>query len=253
MRKAVPGFRLCLALVGLMAAGDAGVGQSAQGKPPPELASLQRRYAQDTESAIRPIRERHLEALQGLVRSLTVKRDLQGASSVQQELDSVKSFGGGLAPGPGADSGDEQGALRRRYTQDTESAMRPIRERYLQNLEGLVRSFTVRGDLQGALAARQEIDFVKAGGSELKTLFGTWKFGGPQSPHLRTFHLDGTMTTPNFGGASGSWKRVARGVEVTYPNGNKDVMLFPIDPAGTKVHATFGDTLIAVRVSRDAP
>ena len=241
---------VCRSLAGLLGAATllvAPAGRAAEARPPAEVVSLQRRHAQETASALRPLRDRYLQALQPLVRSLTIKGDLEGAARVQEEIDSVKAAGQEVPAAEDPKLPPDLAPLRARYVREAESALRPIRDRQAHALQGLGRSFTARGDLQGALAVQAALEDLRNGTGALKELFGTWRFGGPRSGHIRTLHPDGTMSTPNFGGASGSWKRVVRGIEVSYPNGNTDLMVFPIDPAGTRVEATFGDVLVAVR------
>ena len=53
---------------------------------PPELIAARSRYQQDLEFAARPIRVRHIAALEQLKKSLDARRDIQGSLSVQQEI-----------------------------------------------------------------------------------------------------------------------------------------------------------------------
>ncbi len=69
----------------------------------------------------------------------------------------------GLAPGvcAPASAGDESAELseaRARYEKDVEIATRPLRDRYVQALERIMKSLTLRGDLAGALMVQKEME-----------------------------------------------------------------------------------------------
>lgn len=69
----------------------------------------------------------------------------------------------GLAPGfcAAASAADEPAELseaRARYEKDVETATRPLRDRYVQALERIMKSLTLRGDLAGALMVQKEME-----------------------------------------------------------------------------------------------
>ena len=49
-------------------------------------------------------------------------------------------------------------ALQSQYRIDVQDALRPVRERYIGQLQALIRSFTARGNLAAAVAVQAEID-----------------------------------------------------------------------------------------------
>jgi hypothetical protein len=63
---------------------------------PAELLAARARYERDVEQAMRPHKDRYLQALEQIKRSLTFKGDLTGALAVQQEIESV-SGGAGIS------------------------------------------------------------------------------------------------------------------------------------------------------------
>jgi len=68
-------------------------------------------------------------------------------------------------------------ALKARYEADTIAALKPVKARYQQQLEGLMKSLTVRGDLSGAMAVKSELDVLKATQSAgSNAVVGYWRF-----------------------------------------------------------------------------
>jgi hypothetical protein len=63
---------------------------------PAELAQARTSYQKEVESATRPLRDRHVQALERIKKSLTLKGNLAGALKVQEEMDSL-GLGAGLA------------------------------------------------------------------------------------------------------------------------------------------------------------
>lgn len=61
------------------------------GDEPAELATARARYERDVEQATRPLKERYIQALEQIKRSLTFKGDLAGALAVQQEMEMLSS------------------------------------------------------------------------------------------------------------------------------------------------------------------
>ncbi|MCX6897164.1 MAG: hypothetical protein NT105_00555 [Verrucomicrobia bacterium] len=53
-------------------------------------------------------------------------------------------------------------SLRSRYNAEIEAAKKPVQERYVFQLQGLLKTFTLRGDLAGATAVQKELDLLKS-------------------------------------------------------------------------------------------
>jgi len=84
----------------------------------------------------------------------------------------------GLAPGvcAAASVADEPAELseaRARYEKDVEIATRPLRDRYVQALERILKSLTLRGDLAGALMVQKEMEPF-ASGVGIARFAGDW-------------------------------------------------------------------------------
>ena len=103
-------------------------------------------------------------------------------------------------------------ALQSQYRVDSQNALRPVRERYVGQLQALIRSFTARGNVAAAVAVQAEIDAVKnstkedAGGGKPithkeieKEVIGHWTYGSPNSwlgirPDGKAYHEKAVMT-----------------------------------------------------------
>lgn len=84
----------------------------------------------------------------------------------------------GLAPGVCApasvsDEPAELSEARARYEKDVELAIRPLRDRYVQALERIMKSLTLRGDLAGALMVQKEMEPF-ASGVGIARFAGDW-------------------------------------------------------------------------------
>ena len=102
--------------------------------------------------------------------------------------------------------------LQSQYRIDVQDALRPVRERYIGQLQALVRSFTAKGNLPAAVAVQAEIDSVKNSPSEdvgsgkrithkeiEKEVIGHWTYGAPNSwlgirPDGKAYHEKAVMT-----------------------------------------------------------
>ena len=67
-------------------------------KEPADLTALRSRFNAEIESAKKPIQERYIFQLQALLKALTMRGDLAGATAVQKELDLLKSPSGATTP-----------------------------------------------------------------------------------------------------------------------------------------------------------
>lgn len=103
-------------------------------------------------------------------------------------------------------------ALQSQYRVDSQNALRPVRERYIGQLQGLIRTFSAKGNIAAAVAVQAEIDSVKnstkedAGGGKPithkeieKEVVGHWTYGSPSSwlgirPDGKAYHEKAVMT-----------------------------------------------------------
>ena len=100
---------------------------------------------------------------------------------------------GVCAPASVADEPAELSEARARYEKDVEIATRPLRDRYVQALERIMKSLTLRGDLAGALMVQKEMEPF-ASGVGIARFAGDW---GCQfvngAVHHYTIDPDGTI------------------------------------------------------------
>ncbi len=66
-------------------------------KEPADLITLRNRFNAEIEAAKKPVQDRYVFQLQGLLKTLTLRGDLAGVSAVQKELDLLKSPSGAAA------------------------------------------------------------------------------------------------------------------------------------------------------------
>jgi hypothetical protein len=85
-------------------------------------------------------------------------------------------------------------------------------------------------------------------------LVGQWRFTYPPRGWAgnRNFQADGTLTGEGFGGV-GRWTMSNNIVHIEYPRGDQEEMQLPLNPAGMKVRAHNGKTIVtAIKLSGDA-
>ena len=85
-------------------------------------------------------------------------------------------------------------------------------------------------------------------------LLGQWRFTYPPRGWAgsRNFNADGTLTGEGFGGV-GKWTLSNNIVHIEYPKGDQEEMQLPLNPAGMKVRAHNGKTIVtAVKVTGDS-
>lgn len=73
----------------LLAAVSAGLARAQE--DPAELAQARAIYQRDVEAAMRPLKDRYMQALEKVKKSLTFKGDLAGALKVQEEMETINS------------------------------------------------------------------------------------------------------------------------------------------------------------------
>lgn len=170
------------------------VAASAQNVPaaPREMEPLKARYAADVVAAITPVKARYEQQLQGLMKSLTTKADLNGALAVKNEVEWLSL--GGPAPAASA-SPREMGPLKARYAADVQVALKPIKDRYEKQLQALTKSLTTKDDLAGALAVKNEIESLSIDNSTAAAtaVAGYWRFGNGAAMQIKD---DGAVANP---------------------------------------------------------
>lgn len=88
-----------------------------------------------------------------------------------------------LLAGPSGDADettapqDELKAARQRFEEQINTAVNSIRARHITQLEGLQRAMTRRGDAEGALEVKAEVEWLKASARPFKSnpLEGSWE------------------------------------------------------------------------------
>ena len=117
---------------------------------------------------------------------------------------------GAFAQTPSPKEPEELVRLRQDYNQRRQSVIKPIDAAYRQQLESLVRSLTVRGQLEAALLVRKELEAVVEGGTDEEALKkvllkSKWSWFGTDGKKdvVMTFLKDGTVS---HRGMHGKWK-----------------------------------------------
>ena len=126
---------------------------------PPELAAAKSRYELEIKTALEPLRERYLDGLVQLKKTLGGKGDLEGATAAQKEEDLLKS---GEQPDASDTSGpNELKSGRSWFKQQSKLVTDPIKNRYAAALEAVKKTLGGQGNVAGALAAQKEIDSLQ--------------------------------------------------------------------------------------------
>ena len=135
-------------------------------------------------------------------------------------------------------------ALKQRYEKDIEGATKTIRERYIADLQRILRSTTQKGDFGGAQAIQTEL----TGLSVTPAISGKWRFTWAGGSSEFGFKEDGTFTMK--GGKTGKWSLETDKILVKYPDGHTDTLFLPIDPKGTKGLSWVGPEFTATKISQ---
>lgn len=197
--------------------------------PPKELVAARESYKQELSASAKPIRESYIANLQSLLKAATQRGDLKLALAYQNEINGV-----GTTPPP-----KELVAARERYQQELDASAKPGRDRYIANLQSMLRAATQRGDLKTALAYQNEIDAVSGSNSSsagpLSAILGKWAAHYPDGHVGATweFYAGGKVV---YGGTDqGTW--TVEGDKITFKR-NKgdtvDTIFLPLNPRGTK-------------------
>lgn len=125
-------------------------------------------------------------------------------------------------------------ALKMKYEEDTEEATKRLRERYIANLQSLLRSTATKGQTDALPAIQAELARVDT----KSVISGKWQIrwsGGSAACEFKA-----NQTWKDRDGKVGSWKVADQNLVVTYPNGGTNTFPLPLDPKGTKGRAAQG-------------
>jgi hypothetical protein len=133
--------------------------------------------------------------------------------------------------------------LKLAYQRDAQEALKPIKERYAEQLKALMKELTQQGDLNGALAVQEELKSMTGESSTSLALPDTSGFSGTVwesrstssgHPSKITFRPDGTWSEDYASNPlRGHWKPTtdSKIVEVKISNG--DVIHYKMSDDGT--------------------
>jgi len=137
-----------------------------------------------------------------------------------------------LAQAPPSKEPEELDRLRKTYQQKRTDALKPVMTWYENQLESLQKKMTQKGDLNGALSVRQELDAMKENalqesGEELKKALLVTPWSWTDKPNDKgvqvTFKNDGSVSHV---GMRGTWKITGpREVTITDSNGTTKYVL----------------------------
>ena len=168
-------------------------------------------------------------------------------------------------------AGKEPSALtvaRKAYQAQVNSALDPIKKKYLAQLEDLKKQLGGKGDLEGAGAVQREINIVGAkdvkSGKDMVShednitgeLIGKWEVQCIKSNYraIWIFDEDGTVTCPSDSLRSGRWELKKNAVEITWYGSYNGVcsLTLPLVSSGTKGDSDQGTRTITAKKLGDA-
>jgi len=125
------------------------------------------------------------------MRALTKSGELDAAIAVQQELNAVKGTPGNVSGGKVT---PELTALKSKYESEVQMASEALQVRYVKALETLQETYTKRGNLDAAVAVRQEVTNTRTG--QLSSFLSDTKWlAHPEGGFIKeiTFTKDGKL------------------------------------------------------------
>lgn len=132
-----------------------------------ELNQLRTSYEAAVDRAVQSLREAYGKELKNLVETHTRNADLDGALAARAELErldkgaeSESEIPNEADAGSGVATDAEVQRLRAAYENAMDRALRPLRETYERELARIVAARTRGSDLEGALAARAELERI---------------------------------------------------------------------------------------------
>lgn len=131
---------------------------------------------------------------------------------------------------------------KERYQRDVEAAVKPVRERYVEDLQGMMKSETIKGHLAAAQACQAELAEV----SKKSGMPGKWHLDWGLGTQDVTFLEGGAFTTSL--NTRGKWSIEKDKVVMTYTDGHSDSLLLPIDPKGMSGKTAGGPNLRATKI-----
>ncbi len=136
---------------------------------PTQLDALKADYQRQVQLVVKPIQDKYVAALQTLMTTLTQNQSLDQALAVQRELKLTQAqpapsylsqIGDSTPPVSGLRS--QLDNLRYKYSADLRTVIKPIQDRYVQVLTNLLATSSRSGDLDLAVAARDELKIASA-------------------------------------------------------------------------------------------
>ncbi|MDB4358686.1 hypothetical protein N9Z18_00430 [Verrucomicrobiales bacterium] len=161
--------------------------------------------------AIQSPRNSYEKELNRLIENRTRKSDLNGAVAAQNVLRQLSGDPVENEAKPPASPDEELDRFLADYKEESERAIKPLRETYLRELNKILRTRTQASDLPGALAVRKELEKVAEEEEleqmdKLEELFvdQTWVSG---SGTAFTFNADGKCPRRAAKRVEGVWER----------------------------------------------
>jgi hypothetical protein len=184
---------------------------------PEKLTKLREAWTQAKEREFRPIKENYLNALIKLRKQLTGQDNLAGALLVRDEIEFLTQGKERADDGDGQGTPRQLSSLRSVYQVSIDKVVAENDQKYLAALEAMRSQFATAGDLEGALAIRNELELLRNRGApqgapeeDGVSLLGEWQLiekSGTRRPGVyMELHADGTFEVKGERQWSGTWK-----------------------------------------------
>lgn len=176
-----------------------------------ELDRLRAAYGAAVERALGPARETYRKELNWLAEGRTRQSNLEGALAARKALQQFESAAAEAEEDEDAPGDADLDRLRKAYEDASARVVAPLRETYLRELNKIMQARTRSGDLEGALAAKAELEKAteeKELGQmdDLEALFvgRTWV---SEAGTAFIFNKDGTCLRETTQRKEGTWQR----------------------------------------------
>jgi hypothetical protein len=123
---------------------------------------------------------------------------------------------------------DDLAVARKKFEADTDAAIKPVRERYIAQLEGMKKTAMTKKDLEGAVAIDREIQRVIASAPNPTTEDILCAYFWEKKTDKWEFLRDGTLIQKGTGLPGKTWKLSEGGkvVEMYFAGGQKQFSPF---------------------------
>jgi hypothetical protein len=223
---------LCLVMLLSILFGGVHVGRAADEKEPSEFDNLKADYLLKRQDVLGPVTVRYRDELEQLSKRLMQKNDLDGAVFTKQELDVIQGLQNDVKT-PTTKEPAELVRMRKDYALRCDTALKPVNQKYLTDLDLLAKKLMQKNDLDGAMAVKKELDAARASGAldgmaELrKALLAThwsWVHKAGENGVEMKFSANGKVSHI---GMHGTWKITGlRDVTITISSAEKRVLRF---------------------------